>query len=201
MKIAGCWRFGVRPDVTAQSARLKYDDSMNPKRASYGVALALLELAVGVAVAQNPKPKLTKTPLTSVEAVTDIDAPRDPDDPGTGGAVDSSNYFSRRLAAKIGNCTDRIRSETDAWAKKYQLGVSKVDRQPGDLLMHMTKPDLAGFFELTYRIALHQERARVTLFFYSKDGARHEPAGIKKLLTDYKIDDLQDLLTKGLLCE
>jgi hypothetical protein len=176
---------------------------MNLNRVSIGVVLALLTLVVGVAVAQNraSKPKLTKTPLTSVEAVTDIDAPRDPDDPGTGGAVDSSNYFSRRLTAKIGNCTDRIRSETDTWAKKYQLGVSKVDDQPGDLLMHMTKPDLAGFFELTYRVALHQERARVTLFFYSKDGARHEPAGIKKLLTAYKIDDFQDLLTKGLLCE
>lgn len=175
---------------------------MNLKRV-FGVALALLALAVAVAPAQSrdAKPKLTKTPLTSVEAVTDIDAPRDPDDPGTGGAVDSSGYFSRRLIARIENCTDRLRSETGAWARNHELVVSKVDRQPGDLLMQMTKPDLAGLFELTYRVNLKLERARVTLFFYSLDGARHELAGIKKLLTDYKIDAFQDVLTKGLLCE
>jgi hypothetical protein len=176
---------------------------MNLKPVSMGIAAAFLALACAVAAAQNRgvKPKLTKTPLTSVEAVTDIDTPRDRDDPGTGGAVDSSTYFSRRLAAKVANCTDHIRTETNAWAKQYQLGVSKVDQEPGDLLMQMTKPDLAGLFELTYRVKLKQARARVTLFFYSEDGARHEPAGISKLLADYKIADFQDLLTKGLLCQ
>jgi hypothetical protein len=176
---------------------------MNLKPLSIGVAF--LALAVAVATAQNPgsgsKPKLIKTPLTSVEAVTDIDAPRDADDPGTGGAADSSTYFSRRLAAKVANCTQLIRTEAAAWAKQYQLGVNKLDQESGDLLMQMTKPDLGGLFELTYRVKLKEERARVTLFFYSLDGARHEPAGINKLLTDYKIADFQDLLTKGLLCQ
>jgi len=178
-------------------------NSMNLQRLYAVVAVAIVALALATAAAQSPgsKPKLIKTPLTSVEAVTDIDAPRDPDNPGTGGAVDSSTYFSRRLAAKVANCTDHIRSDASAWAKKYQLSVSKVDQEPGDLLMQMTKPDLAGLFELTYRVKVKQERARVTLFFYSEDGARHEPAGINKLLTDYKIADFQDLLTKGLLCQ
>jgi hypothetical protein len=183
---------------------MHYEVFTNLNRARLGAASAiLLALAIADVGGQNldNAGKAKKTALTSVEAVTDVDAPRDQDDPGIGGAADASRYFSRRLAGNVANCTNRIRSETDTWAGKYQLSVSKVDQQPGDLLMHMTKPDLAGLFELTYRVNLKQERSRVTLFFYSQDGARHEPAGIKRLLTDYKIADFQDLLTKGLLCQ
>jgi hypothetical protein len=141
-----------------------------------------------------------RTPLTSIEAVTDIDAPRDPDDPGAGGGVDAAGYFARRLAAKVVACTTQIRTTADGWAKGQNLVASKIDQQPGDLLMHLGKPDLDGFFELTYRVRLQEERARVTLFFYTADGSRRDPGGIKQMLKDYHIAMLQDDLTKALLC-
>jgi hypothetical protein len=143
----------------------------------------------------------TGFPLTSIEAVTDIDAPRDPDDPGAGGGVDAAGFFSRRLALKIGTCTAKIRTATDTWGKQQQLVASKIDQQPGDLLMHLGKPDLLGFFELTYRVRLQQERARVTLLFYTADGTQRDPAAIRKMLSEYRIDGFQDNLTKALLCE
>jgi hypothetical protein len=148
----------------------------------------------------HAKPALMKTPLTSIDAVTDIDAPRDPDDPGTGGGADYAGYFSRRLAIKVSTCTDRIRSITDAWAKENQLVVSKSDHRSGDLLMHLVSGDLDGFFEVAYRVRLQQERARVTLFFYSTDGSRHEPSGIRQLLDRYHVGHFQDDLTKAILC-
>ena len=177
---------------------------MTPKSVVSGAFVLFLSLSLvqlqgaGFPAAQKKKPR--KTPLTSVEVVTSIDAPRDPNDPGTGGGIDAANYFSRRLASKISTCTAQIRTTTQTWASQDQLSLVKVNERPGDLLMHMTKADLNGFFELTYRVNLQQERARVTLFFYSADGARHEPAAIRALLTAYKVDALEDKLTQAILC-
>jgi hypothetical protein len=70
----------------------------------------------------------------------------------------------------------------------------------GNLLIHMTRNDLKGLFELTYRVDAKRERARVTVYFYSADGARHEPAGIATMLQEYQIAGLQDNLDKALLC-
>jgi len=162
--------------------------------------MMIVLVSTGTSTSQNPKPSM-RTPLTSVEAVTDIDAPKDPDDPGAGGGIDASNYFSRKLAAKLADCTAKIRSATDAWAVDSKLIVTTVDQQPGDLLMHITQAGMTGFFEVTYRVKLQQERARVTLYFYSPDGAQHEPATIHQLLKTYKIETFQDNLSKALLCE
>lgn len=86
---------------------------------SYGL-LILLPIATSLAAPQSKKTEPRKgdsrktsagrTPLTSIEAVTDIDAPRDPDDPGAGGGIDGVGYFSRRLAPKVGACTAQIRT-------------------------------------------------------------------------------------------
>ena len=161
---------------------------------------AIWPLATSGQSSHSKKQTVKRTPLTSVEAVTDIDAPVDPDDPGAGGGVDAEGYFSRKLAAKVATCTDQIQSVGGVWARDQKLSVNKMDKQAGNLLMHMTGPDLNGFFELTYRVKLHDERARVTLFFYSQDGAQHEPAGIRELLKDYHVDTFQDRLTQALLC-
>jgi hypothetical protein len=64
----------------------------------------------------------------------------------------------------------------------------------------MTKTELKGLFELTYRVDPKRERARVTVYFYSADGARHELAGITAMLEAYRIAALQDDLERALLC-
>ena len=138
----------------------------------YWIVVLASSFLVSQAAISAPQKKTRRTPLTSVEVVTSIDAPKDPDDPGIGGGIDAANYFSRRLASKIGACTAKIRFATQDWATHERLTVVKVSQKPGDLLMHMTKSNLTGLFELTYRINLQQERARVTLFFYSADGSR-----------------------------
>lgn len=160
----------------------------------------VMVITAGSAGGQNQK-KSKKIPLTSVEAVTDLDAPKDPDDPGVGGGMDASNYFSRKLAPKLVDCTAQVRSAADGWAREYKLSVIKVDDKPGDLLMHMTQDGLQGFFELSYLVKLQQERARVTVFYYSVDGTEYEPAAITKLLKNYDIEKFQDNLTNALLCE
>jgi hypothetical protein len=173
------------------------------KLLSRGAAL-LLSIAASYFLCQSatasPQKKPRRTPLTSIEVVTSIDAPKDPDDPGTGGGIDAANYFSRRLASKIATCTGQIRSTAQTWANQDQLTIVKLNQRPGDLLMHMTKADLSGFFELTYRVNLQQERARVTLFFYSSDGSRHEPSAIRSLLNTYQVGTLEDKLTQAILC-
>ena len=75
-----------------------------------------------------------------------------------------------------------------------------MDQQPGDLLIHATKPDLQGFFEIIYRVKLNEQRARVTVFFYKLDGTPLEPATILPLLKAYKIGDFEEKLTQALLC-
>lgn len=169
-------------------------------RRSVAVATAIGMLLLTANAGPPGQQHLRKTPLTSVEAVTDIDAPKDPDDPGTGGGIDGSNYFSRKLAAKLNDCTAQIRSTSDAWTRANQLHVIKADQQPGNLLIHATGPDLEGFFEITYRVKLDQQRARFTVFFYRLDGTQVEPAAIHTLLKTYKIDDFQDNMTRALLC-
>jgi hypothetical protein len=169
-------------------------------RRSIAVTLAVSLLALTAHAAPRQKQHPQKTPLTSVEAVTDLDAPRDADDPGTGGGIDGADYFSRKLAAKLNDCTAQIRSATDTWARANQLHVIKADQQPGNLLIHATRADLEGFFEITYRVKLDQQRARFTVFFYKLDGTQVEPAAIHTLLKTYKIDGFQDNLTRALLC-
>ena len=178
--------------------------SIQPRKVTIRVVYLYLLLSFGWCQetwsSQAANQQLQKTPLTRVEVVTDIDTPRADDDPGTGGGIDSSNYFSRRLAEKISVCTDQIRTVTEKWAKQNQLVLNKVDRRPGDLLIQATKHDLKGLFELTYRVNLKQERADVTLYFYSQDGFRQDPAVILTFLKTYKVETFQDELTSALMC-
>ena len=140
------------------------------------------------------------TALTSVAGMTDLDAPRDPDDPGIGGGIDSANFFRTRLLPKLADCTDQVEEPILSWIKVHQLTVPKSERGPGSLLIHATNDTLRGLFEFTYRVDGKRERARATLYFYSTDGERHEPLGIKQMLESYEIEALQDDLDAALQC-
>lgn len=143
---------------------------------------------------------LKKSALTSIGGMSSIDGAPDEDDPGVGGGIDSASYFRNRMLPKLDDCTNEIRSVYDKWGAARGLTSVRREAIPGNLLIHMTRNDLNGLFELTYRVDSKRERARVTVYFYSADGARHELAGIMTMLQEYQIASLQDNLEKALLC-
>jgi hypothetical protein len=163
-------------------------------------ALALVAVCAQSAFGTPAKKPVHKTPLTSVEAVTDPDATPDPHDPGTGGGIDTSNYFSRKLASKISACTDQVQTVATTWIKKNHFSVIRLDRKAGDLLIHAATKNLPGLFEVAYTVSTQRERARVTVFYYLPDGSAVEPTEIKPLLSKYHVDLFQDSLTNALLC-
>ena len=176
---------------------------MEPRVPSWAYAAAttvLLLTPTLTAFAEQDLSDLHKTPLTSVSGVTDIDAPPDPEDPGAGGGIDTTTYFRNRLLPKLEDCTSQIETVITTWAKAHQLTTPKTEKLPGNLLIHATRGGLDGIFEVTYRVDQKRERARATVFFYSRDGERHEPAGIQRLLNDFKIAEIQDQLEKALRC-
>ena len=141
-----------------------------------------------------------KSALTSVAGTTLLDAPRDPDDPGVGGGIDTTSYFQTRLLPRLSDCTEELLEPITDWIKRHGLVVQKQERLPGNLLVHATNAALSGLFEFTYRVDAARQRARVTLFFYSLDGARHELAGIRDMLATYAIEALQGRLDTALQC-
>lgn len=163
------------------------------------LAIAILTLLSAVPQAEDLG-SWNKTALTSVAGMTNLDAPRDADDPGVGGGIDTASYFRTRLLPQLADCTDRIEAPIIAWVKHHAMTVRKSERVPGNLLIHATKDALMGLFEFTYRVDGKRERARATLYFYSADGARHEPLGIEEMLKSYGIAELQDELDAALQC-
>ena len=141
-----------------------------------------------------------KTALTSVAGTTLLDAPRDPDDPGVGGGIDTTAYFQTRLLPRVSDCTEELLQPITDWVERHDLFVQKKEHLPGALLVHATNAGLSGLFEFTYRVDAARQRARVTLFFYSLDGARHEIAGIRDMLETYAIEALQGRLDMALQC-
>ena len=163
------------------------------------LATTLLLSAAMACHSENNGP-WNKTALTSVAGITNLDAPRDLDDPGIGGGVDSTTYFRTRLLPKLADCTDRIEAEIMNWTKLHSMAIPKREQVPGNLLVHATNETLRGLFEFIYRVDRKREKARVTLYFYSADGARHELTGIKGMLQSYEIAALQDKLDAALRC-
>jgi hypothetical protein len=163
-----------------------------------GFVLVIVVVSLQALAADPTEPM--RSPLTSVSAVTSIDAPPDPDDPGIGGGFSGETYFSEALVPKLEECTDRIEAVVAAWTKSLGLVTVKKEKSPGGLLVHTSKSGSGGFFEFVYRVDAKRERARVTLYYYSNDGAQHEPLGIKSLLDTYGITDLQDKLQAALQC-
>lgn len=161
--------------------------------------LAASSVAHGSPSAKEMSPY--RTPLTSAGAVTSLDVPPDPEDPGAGGGFDSETYFTESLVTKLVDCTNRIEAEVTKWSKSKGLRIRKKEKGPGALLFHALKQGDAGFFEFAYKFNAKQKRARITLYFYSNDGAQHEPLGIERLLNSYDIGGLHDNLENALQCE
>ena len=147
---------------------------------------------------ENPPGK--RSALTSIGVVEDVAAARDPDDPGAGGGFDAENYFQNLLVDKVGACTANVLSEFLVWSQAQSLPVSKTVEGPTSVLAYATLATPPGVLELAYRFNATQKRARATLFFYSVDGAKHEPAAIEALLTQYKVASLQDKVRTAIAC-
>jgi hypothetical protein len=54
---------------------------------------------------------------------------------------------------------------------------------------------------LVYRIRNGGESARVTVFYFAKDGSRFDPVSVKELLEVWSIADLQDELDGAIACQ
>ena len=158
-----------------------------------------------VAMADQPdkidSPAGIRTALTSVGAVDDTDAPPDPEDPGLGGGFDAENYFQNILVAKISDCTSGVLKEFVAWAQGQALSIDKTVKEPSSLLAYASLVTPPGVLELSYRFDSTQKRARATLYFYSTDGAQHEPMAIESLLKQYKVANLQDRVRVAIDCK
>lgn len=141
-----------------------------------------------------------RSPLTSVGAISALELPPDPEDPGIGGGFDHVSYFRNRFIPKLDDCTAQIDAVFRGWVASHDLVIPLHETSPGELLIHATQLGLDGLFELTYRVDTKRERARVTVYFYSPDGVRHAPLAIKEMLERWEISKLQDALDKALAC-
>jgi hypothetical protein len=160
----------------------------------------LLLLLAGHVGGQEP-PSGRKSPLTSIGVVQDADAPPDSDDPRGGGGFDAENYFRNILVGKVGECTAGVLKAFLSWSQAQMLSVPKTIQQPASLLAFTPLVTPPGVLELDYRFSTAQKRARATLYFYSADGAQHEPAAIEALLKHYKVATLQDELRTAIACQ
>jgi hypothetical protein len=140
-------------------------------------------------------------PLTSVALQGSIDAPLDPDDPGTGGGFSTSSFFKTRLAdpGAIGACAARIEEAAAGWARGLNLSRSLRDLSASDLTLHFSRSGLPGFFAVSYRVEA-RVRARVRVDFYRLDGEAQAPETVQELLGPYRIAALQDALDEAIRC-
>lgn len=141
-----------------------------------------------------------RIPLTSIGVVSSLNLPNDPDDPGIGGGFDHVSYFRNRFSPQLEDCSKQLETVFRDWAQQHNLSIPFRDGTPGNVRLHATKSGLGGLFEMTYRVDIKRERARVTVFFFSQDGARQEPVAIESLLVEWQIADLQDGLDRALVC-
>jgi hypothetical protein len=156
--------------------------------------------AVNSHEAQN-LPLESKPALTSIGATSSLGAPPDPDDPGLGGGFDQVSYFRNRYIPDLEDCTDRIAAVFTDWAKARALMLPRKEVTLGSIVMHATTAELKGIFELVYRIRNGGESARVTVFYFAKDGSRFDPVSVKELLEVWSIADLQDELDGAIACQ
>jgi hypothetical protein len=170
------------------------------RRRTFALA-SLAMLLVSGAGAQPPSEADRRTvPLTSVALVASLDAPPDPDDPGTGGGFETQAYFETRLAdaRAIHACMDPIEHAVADWSGRMGLFRDLRDRTASSLTLHYVKSGLAGFFAVTYRVE-QQVKARVRVDYILLDGTR-SPELARDLLSTYQIASLQTSLDGALRC-
>lgn len=139
--------------------------------------------------------------MTSISLVTDIDAPPEDDNPGTGGAFDNAAYFQNKLAdpTAVSACTDRIETSATHWAQTTGLDRSFRERQTTSLVLHYVKPGMPGLFALNYTVT-ERVKARVRVDYFSLNGTKQSPEIVKELISTYQIAAFQDDLDKALIC-
>lgn len=159
--------------------------------------IASLCFSVDQSFSDDPK----KTALTSIGAVSSLDADADPFDPGIGGGFDQKAYFQNRYIPKLADCTDQIESVFVDWANTHEMVLPRREAELGNILIHATRENIGGLFELSYNVELERERARVSVFYLKKDGSQLDPALVKNLLETWGIAALQDNLDAALKCD
>jgi hypothetical protein len=142
------------------------------------------------------------TPLTRITLSSNVDAPVDADDPGTGGAFNNTAYFQNKLAnaSQIRVCVNSVKAAASAWAAGFGLTPAFQEVKPAAFSIHYVKPSLSGLFAVEYQVD-DGVKAKVRVDFYQLDGSEVEPETVQELLGSYKIADFQDALDKALRCD
>jgi hypothetical protein len=141
------------------------------------------------------------SPLTSVGVVQDLDAPPDPDDPRKGGGFDAEGYFQNIVISKVSECTANVLKVFTTWTRAQSLTVAKSTQTTTAALAFVTSAAPPGVLQLDYRFHPDTKRSRVTLFFFSNDGSKHEPSALQAMLKRYKVAALQDSLRTAVACQ
>jgi hypothetical protein len=171
------------------------------RTASVTALLTLCSSAVLAGSASDRHPAGPPLPLTSVAAVSSLDAPTDADDPGTGGGFETEAYFQTRLtsAKKIAECTTNVEQVVEAWSHGLKLVQAFRERSPNALTLHYAATALQGFFSVTYSVSLGNH-ARVRVDFYALDGTPKPPELAVEINHTYGIDGLEDSLNRAIAC-
>ena len=180
------------------------DDRASPPIVPGAIVLLLLAAIGGTGTtARADGQTLLKhpTPLTRITLSTDIDAPPDPDDPGTGGSFENSTYFQNKLAdaSQIRACVTAVRAAASAWANGLGLTPAFEEIRFASVSIHYVKPGLNGLFSIDYQVE-GGVKAKVRVDFYRLDATEISPEAVPELLGTYRIADLQDALDRALRC-
>lgn len=141
-----------------------------------------------------------RSPLTSIGVVQDLEAPADPDDPRIGGGFDAENYFQNVVIANVSACVGHVLQVFTTWSNAQSLSVAKSTLTATSALAFVPVATPSGVLQLDYRFHADTKRSRVTLFYFSNDGAKHEPAALQAMLGQYKVAALQDDLRAAVAC-
>ena len=165
--------------------------------------IATVLLAGGQVIAQPSTGQVLQNPLPLARTVivTDIDAPPETDDPGTGGGFDISSYFQNKLTspANLSACIADVETAVSQWAMGLGLSRTLKQSQPASLMLHYVKDDLPGLFAIAYDVT-EGIRARIAVDFYSLDGAERAPELAIELNTTFRVAELQDALDIAMSC-
>lgn len=166
-----------------------------------GGVLVVLTLALNHPMAARAQDTGGTVPLTSEALVADLDAPLDPDDPGTGGGFEIGAYFQTRLTdgRAIRSCADTIERAAGGWATDQGLSVALRERTDVGLTLHYVKPGVPGFFSVIYRVE-RQVRARVRVDYIALDGTRRSPELALELIDTFHIAAAQKAMDAAVRC-
>lgn len=106
--------------------------------------------------------------------------------PIRGGSYDDSFQIKRAryYVPDLQDCSDRILSAAEKWADSQGAQTPKKEHGPRRVLVHITKPNIPGFYELLYRVDLDKGTARVT-FLQFRGGVPSSPdadPGVQKFV-------------------